>query len=72
MNVIAGSGVTRYGEAFTGALAGEVRRAPRYCDVPRAACLAHEARRELESRGPSDLRTLEPMYLRPSDAKLPT
>lgn len=68
---IAGNGLTRYGAAFTDALRASWLRAPRFCDVPRAACLAHEAQRELDSAGPSDLATLEPMYLRPSDAKLP-
>jgi hypothetical protein len=40
--------------------------------VPRAACLAFEAERSFSREGASNLATLEPMYLRPSDAKLPT
>jgi tRNA threonylcarbamoyladenosine biosynthesis protein TsaB len=69
---VAGSGLTRYGAVLSDGLGPGFRRAPQFCDVPRAACLAHEALRELERSGPSDLAALEPMYLRPSDAKLPT
>jgi tRNA threonylcarbamoyladenosine biosynthesis protein TsaB len=69
---IAGNGLTRYGALFSDGLGQNWVRAPRFCDVPRAACLAHEALRELECAGPSDLAALEPMYLRPSDARLPT
>jgi tRNA threonylcarbamoyladenosine biosynthesis protein TsaB len=68
---LAGNGSARYGELFTGAL-GSYQRMPPYCDVPRAAALAHEAREAYRQHGPSDLSALEPMYLRPSDAKLPT
>ncbi len=68
---IAGNGLTRYGEAFVASLGAQALRAPRFCDVPRAACLAYEAAQILERDGPSDLAKLEPMYLRPSDAKLP-
>jgi tRNA threonylcarbamoyladenosine biosynthesis protein TsaB len=67
----AGSGLARYQDALFSALGGQARRAPRFCDAPRAACLAHEAARELERRGPDDLATLAPLYLRESDAKLP-
>lgn len=47
-------------------------RAPRWCDVPRAAVLADEAAREFLRSGASDLASLEPLYVRPSDAKLPS
>lgn len=69
---IAGNALARYGESLRAALGPHARRAPTFCDVPRAACLAHEAELQLQSHGPSDLASLEPMYLRPSDAKLPT
>jgi tRNA threonylcarbamoyladenosine biosynthesis protein TsaB len=69
---IAGNGLLRYGAAFSAPLAPHARRAPTFCDGPRAACLAHEAMRHLASVGPDDLAGLSPMYLRPSDAKLPT
>jgi len=67
---LAGNGLARY-PAFCAALGAHARRAPGLCDVPRAACLAHEALLSLEQNGPSDLARLEPLYLRPSDAKLP-
>lgn len=65
---LAGDGVERYPE-FAAALAHT--RAPRLCDVPRAAALAHEAARDFVRHGASDLASLEPLYVRPSDAKLP-
>ncbi|MET0344039.1 MAG: tRNA (adenosine(37)-N6)-threonylcarbamoyltransferase complex dimerization subunit type 1 TsaB [Polyangiales bacterium] len=68
---LAGSGIARYGDALTGPLGPRARREPAYCDVPRAACLAHEAERAYALHGPSDLARLEPLYVRPSDAKLP-
>lgn len=67
---VAGNGLARYGETFTGAL-GPWLRAPAYCDVPRAAALAYEAELAFRAQGPSDLARIEPLYLRPSDAKLP-
>lgn len=65
---LAGDGAERYPE-----FAANLRytRAPKYCDVPRAAVLAHEAWIDFERHGPSDLASLEPLYVRPSDAKLP-
>jgi tRNA threonylcarbamoyladenosine biosynthesis protein TsaB len=67
---LAGDGVARYPEVFLSSGAGPHVRSPRYLDVPRAACVAHEARLAFEREGPADLARLEPMYLRPSDAKL--
>jgi tRNA threonylcarbamoyladenosine biosynthesis protein TsaB len=69
---LAGNGLARYGSELTGALGERATRSPGYCDVPRAACLAFEAERSFSREGASNLATLEPMYLRPSDAKLPT
>jgi tRNA threonylcarbamoyladenosine biosynthesis protein TsaB len=69
---IAGNALARYGASLSAALGARARRAPSFCDVPRAACLAHEAQLSFEAHGPSDLASLEPMYLRASDAKLPT
>jgi tRNA threonylcarbamoyladenosine biosynthesis protein TsaB len=68
---LAGAGIERYGEAFWQPLQAFALRAPALCDVPRAACLAHEAWRQMQREGPSDLASLEPLYLRASDAKLP-
>jgi tRNA threonylcarbamoyladenosine biosynthesis protein TsaB len=68
---LAGSGLARYQDALLSALGEPARRAPRFCDAPRAACLAHEAARQLAMRGPDDLAALAPLYFRESDAKLP-
>jgi tRNA threonylcarbamoyladenosine biosynthesis protein TsaB len=68
---LAGNGSARYGQALLAPLGMRTTRAPLYCDVPRAACLAHEAALSLAAGRPSDLSTLEPLYVRPSDAKLP-
>ncbi len=59
-----GSGARRYAELLPPAL-------PAIFDVPRASVVALEATERLESHGPDDRATLEPVYLRPSDAKLP-
>lgn len=66
---LAGDGGERYPE-FAAGLTFE--RAPKLCDVPRAAVLAHEGARAFTRLGPSDLASLEPLYVRPSDAKLPS
>ncbi|MFT3923086.1 MAG: tRNA (adenosine(37)-N6)-threonylcarbamoyltransferase complex dimerization subunit type 1 TsaB [Myxococcales bacterium] len=68
---LAGDGLDRYGDALLAPLGKLVQRSPRFCDVPRAACLAHEAALLFERAGAPELATLEPLYLRPSDAKLP-
>ncbi|MDB4984834.1 MAG: TsaB protein required for threonylcarbamoyladenosine ((6)A) formation in tRNA [Myxococcaceae bacterium] len=68
---VAGNGVERYGDDFTRPFEGMLTRVPAFCDVPRAACLAHEAERIFAAQGPSDLSRLEPLYVRASDAKLP-
>lgn len=68
---VAGDGVSRYAEVFE-RLPTQIRRAPGFCDAPRAACLAHEAALLHATRGPDDLAALEPMYLRASDARLPS
>jgi len=69
---VAGNGVERYGDSFTAPLSGALTRVPTFCDVPRAACLAFEAERMYLREGPSDRSRLEPLYVRPSDAKLPS
>jgi tRNA threonylcarbamoyladenosine biosynthesis protein TsaB len=68
---IAGNGIARYGQELLAPFGTEVARAPAFCDVPRAACLAHEAQLLHAEFGPSDLARLEPLYVRASDAKLP-
>jgi tRNA threonylcarbamoyladenosine biosynthesis protein TsaB len=66
-----GDGLDRYGDAFLVPLGGNARRAPRFNDVPRAACVAHEGELLFHREGATDLASLEPLYLRASDAKLP-
>ena len=68
---LAGNALARYGEQLTGPLGAEVCRVPAFCDVPRGACLAHEAWLAFQQEGASDLSRLEPLYVRSSDAKLP-
>lgn len=68
---LVGDGLDRYGDAFLEPLGVRVCRAPRFNDVPRAACVAYEAEALFRHQGAPDLAELEPMYLRPSDAKLP-
>lgn len=70
--VLAGSGLALYRDRFLAALGREVVIAPRAFDVPRGALLALEAEEALASRGPDDLATLEPLYVRASDAVLPS
>jgi tRNA threonylcarbamoyladenosine biosynthesis protein TsaB len=68
---LAGDGLDRHGEVFLEPLGTGVQRAPRFHDVPRAACVAYEGERLFAREGAPELALLEPLYLRPSDAKLP-
>lgn len=68
---LSGDGLDRYGEAFLGPLGEPTQRAPRFADVPRAAAVGYEAMQQFQRDGAPPLATLEPLYLRPSDAKLP-
>lgn len=69
---LAGNGLGRYGEVLREGFGLRGTRLPPACDVPRALWLAHEAERAYGQHGASDLARLEPLYLRPSDAKLPS
>jgi tRNA threonylcarbamoyladenosine biosynthesis protein TsaB len=66
--VLLGSGLRRYPTLAE----GPGRVATPLSDAPRALWLAELGRRRFEARGSDDLMTLEPMYVRPSDAKKPT
>lgn len=68
--VVCGDGLRRYRDVVRGAIGDHVE-APPVFDVPRASLLAVEALARYERDGASDLATLEPIYVRPSDAKLP-
>ncbi len=73
--IVAGGDAFRaHGDVLVAGLGGEGARlaiAPEVLAVPRAAVLAAEAIEEMARRGADDLAGLEPMYVRPSDAKLP-
>ncbi len=63
-----GSGLRRYPDAFAG-LDGDAL--PPVFDAPRAALVAALGEARFTQSGPDDLALLEPLYVRPSDAKLP-
>lgn len=67
--VVCGSGVRRYPELAD--LLAPCAILPAIWDAPRAAVLALEAEARFRERGPDDRAALEPLYVRPSDAKLP-
>jgi tRNA threonylcarbamoyladenosine biosynthesis protein TsaB len=69
--VVVGNAAQRYGARWLGGLPGHAQQLPAYCDIPRGACLAHEAVLRFGRAGGCDVATLEPLYVRPSDAKLP-
>ncbi len=55
-------------EAFLGVRVGDSPEPP---EAPSASAIAFEIEHVIRTRGPDDLASLEPQYLRPSDAKLP-
>ena len=61
---IFGAGARRYPHVLSPAL-------PPIHDAPRAALIAIEAQARFAAEGPHDLAALEPLYVRPSDAKVP-
>lgn len=69
--VLCGSGARGHADELAEHLAPAVALAPPLWDAPRAAVLATLAEAEHARRGPCDLLRLEPLYVRPSDAKLP-
>ena len=66
--VTCGSGVRRY-PRFAEQLGAHTL--PSLFDAPRAAIVALEAIEKHAAHGPDDRARLEPLYVRPSDAKLP-
>lgn len=69
--ILCGDGAHRYARLFVDHLGPRATPAGPECDLPRAVHLAFEARLSFDESGPGDLATLEPLYLRPSDARLP-
>jgi tRNA threonylcarbamoyladenosine biosynthesis protein TsaB len=68
---ICGSGARRYQAELAAVLGQSVRCCDPPLDLPQGRHVALEARVRFEREGPSALAQLEPVYLRPSDAKLP-
>jgi tRNA threonylcarbamoyladenosine biosynthesis protein TsaB len=70
--IVCGDGVRRYEAEIMPLLgAGRVALGPAELDAPRGARVAELALRDFGQYGPSDLATLEPTYVRGSDARLP-
>lgn len=69
--VLCGSGARLHAQALAAALGPAVAFAEPRWDLPEARHLAHAARAQFRAQGASDLASLEPSYLRDSDAKLP-
>ncbi len=65
-----GDGYRRFEEALGPAL-GPHETAPETSDLPSAEAVAREGLRRFRTHGPDDTARLEPLYVRPSDAKLP-
>jgi tRNA threonylcarbamoyladenosine biosynthesis protein TsaB len=68
---ICGDGARKYFQQYRDALGESLELAAPLTDVVRATNLALEAERLFEEVGPSDLVSIEPLYIRPSDAVLP-
>lgn len=69
--VLVGTGLPTLGARFVAALGEPFTIAPRALEIPRGAILALEAEEALARRGPDDLATLVPRYVRAADAVLP-
>lgn len=70
-SVLCGDGARRYADVLGPLLGSRTRLAEIALDAPRGCEVARAALRAFESEGPSDLATLEPTYVRGSDARLP-
>jgi tRNA threonylcarbamoyladenosine biosynthesis protein TsaB len=69
--VLCGDGLRKYEQRLLSELGPPHFIAPPVHDVPRAALLSVDAERRYGQHGADDPARLEPMYLRPSDAKYP-
>jgi tRNA A37 threonylcarbamoyladenosine modification protein TsaB len=69
--VLCGAGARAHAPTLCSTLGADALLAPEPYDIPSARFLADEAVLQLAALGPSELATLEPSYLRDSDAKLP-
>ncbi|MBW2464255.1 MAG: tRNA (adenosine(37)-N6)-threonylcarbamoyltransferase complex dimerization subunit type 1 TsaB [Deltaproteobacteria bacterium] len=68
--LVTGDGYRLFQEQFQGIL-GDATIADESFDLPTGAAIGREGRRAFLARGPDDPALLEPLYVRPSDAKLP-
>lgn len=68
---VGGDAFANYGERLLSVLGPAAERVPSVYDAPRPDALLVEALDALRREGVSDLDALEPLYVRPSDAKLP-
>lgn len=66
-----GNGLGRYGDVFRHAFGARATFCAEELGVPSGLALASLGRRKWEASGPSDALSLEPTYVRPSDATLP-
>ncbi len=69
--LVVGDGVRRYTDQLGAFDHSNVRVLDAPWDAPSSVSIAFLARSILESEGSSDINTLEPNYIRPSDAKAP-
>lgn len=70
--VMCGQAARRHASALVESLGPDAAVAQPLWDTPRAAILAVQATHRFARDGASDLVRLEPLYVRPSDAKLPS
>ena len=68
---ICGAGARRYAEDYVDIFGMSLNFLDSSLDHIQAANLAYEAEALFRKNGPSDLTSTEPLYIRPSDAKLP-
>ena len=68
---VGGEGVRPHADLIRAALGVDLYEAQMDLHAPTPAAIAAEVRYRFRIDGPSDLDSLEPNYLRPSDAKLP-
>jgi hypothetical protein len=69
--MVGGEGVRQHATAIEAGLGVEVDEAQMSLDVSTPDAIVAEVQHAIRTAGPADLESLEPQYLRPSDAKLP-
>ena len=69
--MVGGEGVRQHATVIEAGLGVEVDEAQMSLDVSTPDAIVAEVQYAIRTAGPADLESLEPQYLRPSDAKLP-